>query len=437
MREAPDSDPAPSFAETEYSRVVPENNGVVDVGDPVVAVDLNDDVLSYGLEGNGAAQFSIDADGQIQTAVGLDYETRSRYELTVTAADPANQSAETMVVINVTNAEDEGTVTIAPQPPVVGRRLTAVLDDDDAGTPGDPDGALASVSWRWQRSPDEQIWRPISGADTSSYTPVSGDKGHYLRATVTYFDGHGFGEDTARADTDLKTTDSTSTRPIINPVRPGPVRPGPAGPAGLATDPDDTETAAACPSAGASHPFTDVAPTSFANDAITCIYGLGITTGRTIPTLYDPEADVSRAQMAVFLSRLYTAATGRTPPVADNPFTDIAGSFARDHIARIYGLGITTGRTIPTLYDPEADVSRAQMAVFLSRLYTAATGRTPPVADNPFTDIAGSFARDHIARIYGLGITTGTSVPTIYDPDGKVSRAHMAVFLSRLYASIT
>ena len=94
--------------------------------------------------------------------------------------------------------------------------------------------------------------------------------------------------------------------------------------------------------------------------------------------------------MAVFLSRLYTAATGRTAPVVDNPFTDIAGSFARDHIARIYGLGITTGTSYPHYLRPRGSRSVAlRWPSFLSRLYTAATGRTPPVAGNPFTDIAG------------------------------------------------
>ena len=184
----------------------------------------------------------------------------------------------------------------------------------------------------------------------------------------------------------------------------------------------------------ASHPFTDVPPSSFAGDAVARIYELGITTGRTATT-YDPDTAVTRAQMATFLSRLYTAVTGKTPPVADHPFTDIEGSSAADHIARIYGLGITTGRTTTT-YDPDATVTRAQMATFLSRLYTAVTGKTPPVADHPFTDIEGSSAAQHLARIYGLGITTGRTATT-YDPDATVTRAQMAVFLTRLYAVAT
>ena len=225
-------------------------------------------------------------------------------------------------------------------------------------------------------------------------------------------------------------TKPTITKPVIS--RPVTTRPviRPPAPA-VATGP---EAVIECPSEGASHPFTDVAPTSSINDAVTCIYELEVTTGTT-PTTYSPADDVTRAEMAAFLSRLHTAITGDTAPVVDTPFTDIAGSSARDHIARIYGLGITGGTTATT-YSPADDVTRAQMAAFLSRLYTAISGVTAPVVDTPFADIADSSARDHIARIYGLGITGGTTATT-YSPADDVTRAQMAAFLSRLHTAIT
>ena len=170
--------------------------------------------------------------------------------------------------------------------------------------------------------------------------------------------------------------------------------------------------------------------------AIACIYALGITTG-TNPTTYSPGADVTRAQMASFLARLYKAATGTDAPVADTPFTDVeTTSSTYDDIGRIYGLGITTG-TNPTTYSPGADVTRAQMASFLARLYKAVTGTDAPVADTPFTDVeTTSSAYDDIGRIYGLGITTGTT-PTTYSPATDVNRAQMASFLARLYKATT
>ena len=95
--------------------------------------------------------------------------------------------------------------------------------------------------------------------------------------------------------------------------------------------------------------------------------------------------------MASFLARLYKAVTGTEAAITDTPFTDVATtSPTYNDIGRIYGLGITTGTT-PTTYSPGADVTRAQMASFLARLYEAIpnppTPKTnkPPTPTNPLT----------------------------------------------------
>ncbi len=179
-------------------------------------------------------------------------------------------------------------------------------------------------------------------------------------------------------------------------------------------------------------PFTDVPASSFARDDVTCIYNLGVTTGTSLTT-FSPGDNVTREQMAAFLSRLYKSMTGGDAPIVATPFTDVpAASFASDDIARIFGLGITTG-TSSTTYSPGDDVSREQMAAFLSRLYKAATGSDAPIVATPFTDVpAASFASDDIARIFGLGITTGTS-STTFSPGDEVTRIQMAAFLARLF----
>src|SRR5215475_14126777 len=48
------------------------------------------------------------------------------------------------------------------------------------------------------------------------------------------------------------------------------------------------------------------------------------------------------------------------------PFTDVAADVFCPFVLEIFYLGITTGTT-PTTYDPASDVSRLQMAAFLSR----------------------------------------------------------------------
>ena len=85
------------------TRSVAENTAAgVDIGQPVVATDSSGTV-TYSLAGTDAASFEIvSATGQLQTKAALDYETRTSYEVTVTAID-TDGSVSTTVAIEVTN----------------------------------------------------------------------------------------------------------------------------------------------------------------------------------------------------------------------------------------------------------------------------------------------------------------------------------------------
>ena len=177
-------------------------------------------------------------------------------------------------------------------------------------------------------------------------------------------------------------------------------------------------------------PFDDVSNLSFAHDDVICIALLDITTG-TSATKYSPDDFVTREQMAAFISRLYKVLNGSDAPVVATPFDDMPSNFATDHIARIYGLGITKG-TSATLYSPKDFVTREQMAAFLGRLRRSLEGfcASPAI---PFTDVPdSSFARLDVACIFGLGVTKGTS-GTTYSPSDFVTREQMAAFIARMY----
>ncbi|MCY4495323.1 MAG: S-layer homology domain-containing protein, partial [Acidimicrobiaceae bacterium] len=182
--------------------------------------------------------------------------------------------------------------------------------------------------------------------------------------------------------------------------------------------------------------FDDVGRDSTVFNDVGCIYTLRVTTG-TSPTTYSPQNPVTRAQMASFLARLYQELNNQAAPVVNTPFNDIAESPTHaDNIARVYGLGITTG-TSDTTYSPQDPVTRAQMASFLARLYEVLNGEAAPIVNTPFNDIATSPTHaDDIARVYGLRVTNGTS-DTTYSPQDPVTRAQMASFLTRLYRSLT
>jgi len=183
-------------------------------------------------------------------------------------------------------------------------------------------------------------------------------------------------------------------------------------------------------------PFEDVPESSWAAGDVSCLSHLEVTKG-TSETTYSPAEPVTREQMASFLARLFNTVTGEAAPVVETPFTDLPDdSYAYEDVGRIYGLGITKG-TSETTYSHDRTVTRGQMASFLARFYARVKGEAAPVVETPFTDVSiDSFAYEDVGRIYGLGITKGTS-ETTYSDDDPVTREQMAAFLARLYRRLT
>ena len=145
----------------------------------------------------------------------------------------------------------------------------------------------------------------------------------------------------------------------------------------------------------APHGFSDVPTTSFANTAIAWLVEAGIATGTT-PTTFTPQANTSRAQMAVFLHRN----AGEPAPAGQQNFTDVpTTSYANTAISWLVEAGITTGTT-PTTFSPQANVTRAEMAVFLWRYNCPDPnlGNVTTLAGNGvggFVDGTGTTARFH------------------------------------------
>lgn len=178
--------------------------------------------------------------------------------------------------------------------------------------------------------------------------------------------------------------------------------------------------------------FTDVDPASVHAPDIDCVAHVGVTTGVS-PGLYAPKGTVTRWQMALFLART-APILGIEVPVSAPNFTDLGG-LSEEAIAAIgslQALGITSG-TSETTYSPGQPVTRWQMALFLTRLHTAAGYELPPGLDQGFTDVSDYPVSTVIAinQLAELGITSGTS-PTTYSPANDVLREQMASFLARM-----
>ena len=103
---------------------------------------------------------------------------RNVYRVTIRAAGGTRS-----VTVRVTDVDEAGTVSIDRPQPQVDRPLSASLLDEDGG--------VADERWQWARSRDGRTWTDIEGAISPGRTPVPGDVGRYLRASVTYSDDFG------------------------------------------------------------------------------------------------------------------------------------------------------------------------------------------------------------------------------------------------------
>ncbi len=180
---------APQFPSSETgTRTVDENTPwYQNIGDPVVATDLDDDKLTYSLENARTSPFTIDRfTGQLQTGAPLDYETQATYTVKVIATDTSDAKDTIAVTINVNNVDEPGKVSLTWTRLQAGAEVEASLTD--------PDGNVSGVTWHWEKSSDESSWTAISTATQATYTPVEGDVNRYLRAVASYTDLLGAGK---------------------------------------------------------------------------------------------------------------------------------------------------------------------------------------------------------------------------------------------------
>jgi peptide/nickel transport system substrate-binding protein len=178
--------------------------------------------------------------------------------------------------------------------------------------------------------------------------------------------------------------------------------------------------------------FSDVPDTHWAAPFIVAIKDAGITSGCG-PNLYCPNSPVYRGDMAIFLERGMKDST-YTPPAATGIFADVAlAAYYANWVEQLYADGVTGGCSVtPLKYCPSALVTRAQMAVFLLK---AKHGKEyqPPAATGIFSDVVpGSFFEPWIEQLAAEGITAGCGGDK-YCPSSAVTRAQMAVFLTRTF----
>ena len=155
------------------------------------ATDQDDDPIEWSISGADAMRFTIDG-GVLAFKKSPNYESpnsestgtladRNAYNVTIEATGGTHA-----VVVNVTNVDEAGEVSLTKPQPQVGRGLAAALED--------PDGGQTDEKWQWARSEDGETWADIEGAKAQSRNPTADDVGSFLRATVVYADSFGNGK---------------------------------------------------------------------------------------------------------------------------------------------------------------------------------------------------------------------------------------------------
>ena len=140
-----------------------------------------------------------------------------------------------------------------------------------------------------------------------------------------------------------------------------------------------------------------------------------------------PSQSLDRETMAVWTVRVLD---GEDPAaVSATRFADVEpDSFHAPFIERMAELGVTVGCGDGARFCPGSSVTRAQMAVFLTRAFGLDPGPDPGFSDVP----AGAWYFDPLAALAASGITKGCDDdPPGFCPDRSVTRSQMATFLWR------
>lgn len=183
--------------------------------------------------------------------------------------------------------------------------------------------------------------------------------------------------------------------------------------------------------------FTDVAEDAWYHDYVYDLVYRGIVNGMTATT-YEPEGKLTRAQFVKLLACSLADAETLKTYEGKHPFKDSEGHWAEAYIAWAKDKGIVEGVSA-TEFDPEAPITREQMATIFGR-YALKQGIELPKSENaagsfPDADKISEYAREFVELMRIAGILNGYEDGT-FRPQGNATRAEAAKLFS-LFLSIT
>ena len=183
--------------------------------------------------------------------------------------------------------------------------------------------------------------------------------------------------------------------------------------------------------------FTDVTEDAWYHDYVYDLVYRGVVNGMTATT-YEPEGKLTRAQFVKLLACSLADAETLKTYEGKHPFKDSEGHWAETYIAWAKDKGIVEGVSA-TEFDPEAPITREQMATIFGR-YALKQGIELPKSENaagsfPDADKISEYAREFVELMRIAGILNGYEDGT-FRPQGNATRAEAAKLFS-LFLSIT
>jgi DNA-binding beta-propeller fold protein YncE len=182
--------------------------------------------------------------------------------------------------------------------------------------------------------------------------------------------------------------------------------------------------------------FPDVPFDYWSADEVDACVENGIVSGYD-DGLYRPASQVTRDQMAVYISRALAGGEAGIPDPPDVPsFSDVPSThWAYRHIEYAVSQNVVKGYDDGT-YQPGLTVDRGTMAVYVARAMVAPDGDAAvpdPVTPPTFPDVSSSFwAYKHIEYCVGEGVVRGFEDGS-YHPGEIVTRAQMAVYICNAF----
>ena len=179
------------------------------------------------------------------------------------------------------------------------------------------------------------------------------------------------------------------------------------------------------PAAAQTAGFADVPQDAYYTRPVADLHANGVFNGTLCEEGFCPWEPIDRKTMAVWTVRVLDGQD--PPPITRSRFDDVdPNSFHAPFIERMGELRVTRGCGDLSGFCPDRNVTRAEMAVFLSRAYNLPDG-----PGQVFTDVPDdAWYAAEVAKLAASEITVGCS-DTMFCPGRHTTRGQMATFLWR------